>query len=749
MMHNSLLIADRLRQANEDKISRDRRDPHRNVVPLDSCNVIGREELRLDGEWEIRIEADFPGMEEAAADLADYLDRSGIRVTDRSPRTIVLRSDAPLDAGSFRREVDTDRIVVSASDIGGIWAGIVYLEKELSTRGAPAIRRGKIDRSPAWDVQIGQAPYGANYLVPDLDEEFLSDDAFRLMIHYGVTGMTLYGDWLFYVSSSIFPELNHPDYIHSIQVLKRAAARAKKYGVSLYFVPVSPKLDGHHPLFERVPSARGAKISPGLKENGKSIYNLCSSDPQSLAFHAETMAGLFREVPDLGGLILIIGGESYYHCFMRPDLTDIESDARTNCKRCQVKRPEEAVNALLQATADAVHKVKPDAPVMAWPYSAFVWSSDPTQLELLSGMAPGVALLNTIEKDEWVKKDGYRKLIWDYSVDYTGPASNLIQQAEIVRRKDIPLYIKTETAIGLECIHIPYLPSLGRLADKWRQTANMKPTGVLQSWMFFGMWGSRAEELGWWASWFPNQSTEETIRLMAQRDFGSDAPAYIRAWSELGEAAARLPYIPQYFTGPEFIGPAHPLIFGDEPENKETYEALLYYLQENEETFSTVVNKVKHSLVLVSMPYRHMESVMKSEDGRELSEILITEYSIACTHARRAFEEVAHLALLADPQLAAIATEERLLIEFVYRTLQTALHTYRFLLAKERGEEAEMTRIAILEEDNTRAAARLLNEAPWLDLSRRNDGNFPSSLTMIEAKLTSLNKARKRLEGSA
>jgi hypothetical protein len=749
MMHNSLLISDRLRKANEDEIARERRDPHRLIAKLSREGTTGPKELLLEGGWGVRIEADYPGIQEAADDLNDFLRRTGMGCFngERTDGLFVLRADPNVVSGGFRRLASSDAVILSASDIRGIWAAIVYLEKEMTVRGITAIQDGIVERSPAWKVQIGQAPYGANYLVPDLSEAYLSDDVFRLMIHFGVNGLTIYGDWLLYVKSDRFPELNHPNYDAHIRTLRDAAQRAGKYGISLYYVPVSPKLEENHPLFARMPSARGARISPGLRTNGKHIHNLCSSDPDSLAFHAETMAGLFREVPELGGLILIIGGESYYHCFMRPDRRGLKEDERTNCPRCAGRTPEEVVNGLLQATADAVHSIKPGAPVMAWPYSAFIWSSDPAQLRLLEGMTPGVSLLTTIDKDEWVEKERHFKLIWDYSVDYGGPAGNLIRQAEMTRERNIPLYIKTETAIGLESIHIPYWPALGRLAEKWRNVASFRPAGVLQSWMFFGMWGSRAEELGWWAAWHPERDPDEIVRLIARRDFGVHAERFVQAWERMGEAAEHLPYIPIYFTGPEFIGPAHPLAFGNESDRMEEFEGLLYYLQENEETFSTVVNEVRHNLALKTLPHEHMKRTMKSKDEPQpLYEIVLEEYAAACEAARSAYENVAGIDMSAGVPEATNAAEEQLMIEFVYRTLLTTLHVYRFLAAKERGDTRFMTEIARLEKDNTVAALRLLEDAPWLDLACRNDGLFPSSVRMMQAKLRRLESDLRRLD---
>lgn len=736
MMHNSLLIRDRLRQTNNNPLHQGRRDPHRFVRQLTSAFSAASGEIELSGSWAVIRGGDYPGLHEAAEDLQDFLAKCGIDVIGTpEDRQIVLRIDDEVPSGGFRRRVDPHSIQISAADMRGLWAGVVDLEKEISVRGAPVLSAGEVTRQPRWKTQISQAPFGSNYLVPDLSPEYLSDDAFRVLAHSGVNGMTIYGDWLLYVCSDIYPELNCPDYEQNIGILRNAAERAMKYGIQLYYVPVSPKLAYDHPLFIRVPEAKGAKIFAGLKRDAKPIHNLCTSHEETLAFHAEVMANLFKEIPQLGGLNLIIGGESYYHCFMRPDKTGLPPGMKTNCPRCSGRTPEDTVNGLLKATAEAVHRYKPDAPVAAWPYSAFIWSNDPAQLELLRGLDPQVTWLNTIDKDEWAPKDGYRKKIWDYSIDYTGPASNLLKQADILKERGIDLFVKTETALGLECIQYPYMPSLQRLAEKWRNVASLHPAGVLQSWMFYGFWGSRAEELGWWMSWYPEKPVEEVLSAMANRDFGALGTEMVRVWAKISEAVSHLPYIATYFTGPEFIGPAHPLFFGAEAEKREEFQALLYYLQENEETFSTTVNEVKHSLVMEEVPHNQIKAVMRMETEEDYWSVFMREYESAVQLSQEALHILEALPEGDDAVIQASLAEEKQLCELVYRTFRSTVNAYTFLTSKQSGDMPSMLETAENELENAKLARRIYTDSPWLDLSLRVDGNYPSSVQMIDVKI--------------
>ncbi len=739
MMHNSLLIRDILRRTNKDPLHRERRDPHRLIGPHQTARCSERD-FQLQGQWTVVHDDDIPGMSELSDDLTDFLSKMGVQLSDSSHRKIRLNiSDIPV--GTFRLSMAPEKIRISAADIRGLWAGAIYLEREMGIRRGPFLPTGDISKHPSWKVQISQSPWGSNYLVPDLSPEYLSDDAFRLLAHYGVNGMTIYGDWLCYVRSGILPELNYPDYEVNIRVLRDATERAARYGISFYYVPVGPKLRADHPTFLRRPNTRGALHSASNEDNR--IHCLCSSDPDSLAFHAEVMENVFREVPKLGGLILIIGGESYYHCYMRPAQGDSKSDIwETNCPVCARRPAEQVVADFVRNTAEAVKRAKPEAWVLAWPYSA-MWSSDPDQLGFIAEMPSEAGLLSEIDKGQLLRKNGYTKSIWDYSVDFTGPSDRIVKQAEGTRRNGLSLFIKTETAMGLEMIHAPYIPCLDRLAEKWRNVYRLNPDGVLQSWMFFGMWGSRAEELGWWTSWHPGVPSHEALKLIADRDFGGAAEAVLAAWERMSDAISHLPCIPEYFNGPSFLGPAHPLI----PERGQTigpmFHALFYYLQEGEESFSRARLDISNSLVMDELPESPRVWGFHCDDRESEWEIFTGEIEGAVRESESAFRMLTDAENLSlDAADRARLHEERVMVEFIYRTLATAIHTLKFLRLRDSAKDRVdgrhlmgMKEIAEAELANALSARHIYEEAPWLDISFRTDGGFPSSKAMLGEKI--------------
>jgi hypothetical protein len=357
-----------------------------------------------------------------------------------------------------------------------------------------------------------------------------------------------------------------------------------------------------------------------------------------------------------------------------------------------------------------------------------------------------VAFWLAVEKDQKYAKDGYVKHVWDYSIDFTGPSDDMQLIAPIVRETGHPLFVKTETGIGLEVFQFPYVPAMQHLADKWQCVRNLRPTGVQQSWLFFGMFGSRAEELAMWAAYSP-LNRDEFLHQIAVRDFGPEvAGGVMAAWDHMSKAVTHIPAVTltTYYIGPSYLGPAHPLVPHKGDPIPEVFYGYLYYLQELDETFShRQLDQTKTSLVMDTLPETARQIGIEWEGESDGWDIVIAEYARAAEEARQAWEAIQHVEQLArtsaDQQNL---HEEMLLIELVYRTQWSCENALRFLQARRNYEggantnaREEMIRVARIERENALAACHIYTEAPWLDLAERTDGKFSHCADMIATKV--------------
>lgn len=736
-MHNSLFIRDILRRANTHAAVRERRDPHRTVC-VDPAATARRGEFRLDGPWGVESACgDADGV--LADDVRDFLTRMGVRVSDGAVKRVRLGFDTRLADRDCRLAFSRDGIRLTGGSVAGVWAGIAWMEWEMRCRRAPILPVGEFTRRAAWGAQIHQGPWGANYSVPDFSPEYLPDEAFALYPHYGVNRMMIYGDLLCYARSRALPELDCPDYDRNIAMLSDAAKRAARYGVRFCYVPVGPKLRPDHPVFLAHPGARGAGVF--TRDRKAVLHFLCSSSPETLAFYRETFSNLYRAVPEMGETVLITYSESFYHCRMW------EWKMPHPCPRCAKTTAKRMLSGFVGSVLRGVEDAGSDAQVAMWIYS-WLEKKVGERGRYFRAQRPRVGVFHHIEKDHRFHKKGYTKSIWDYSIDFTGPTEEARSLSRLAHEAGRPLFIKTETAIGLETFQFPYIPAMQHLSDKWQAVRRLRPDGVHQSWLFYGMCGTRAEELGLWAAYRRDMAQGEFLRRIAERDFGPEAAGrVIAAWERVGRAVRHLPCLclPMYYVGPSFAGPAHPLVPTKDAPIPDVFHAFLFYLQEGEETFS--VRQIKEARVPLVMSSLHDTArpvgVAPDDAASDGWDIVVAEYAQAAAECRAAYDELRSARGLcrttADRRNLA---EELRIVDLFGRTNTTCENTVRFLRARRAleagGDESalrEMRRVARVERRNAAGARPIYRAAPWLDLPMRIDGVYSSCVEVIDEKI--------------
>ncbi len=720
-MHNSLFLRPLLREMNAHPLVRERRDAHR-LVMADPAAQAGAGEITLAGTW--RVEAPLPALRE---DAEDFLRRLGVTVEATAAQGVTFRLAPDLGARDCRMTVGAEAVLVEGGGTAGLWAGWAWLEFEMLSRRGPFLPTGIVTRRAGWEVQISQGPWGGNYSVPDFSPEYLSDDCFRLYAHYGITSMMIYGDLLCYTQSAILPELNHPDAAAHRAMLQDAARRAAAYGIQFSYLVVGPKLRAGHPVFQAHPHARGTGTAPD------GLFFLCSGDETVLAFYREALGSLFRDVPELAGAILIVAEESFYHCKMW------RSWATAPCPRCAPLDTEDALVRLLDPIQDAIHAANPTAYVAVWPYTTTHWEH-PDRVPLIRQLPDGMAFFLAIEKDQDYHKDGYRKQVWDYSIDFTGPSDDMRVASATCREEGRPLFVKTETGIGLELFQFPYVPALPHLAEKWQRVRDLRPAGVHQSWLFYGMCGSRAEALGLWAAYAPEMPADDFLRRLAVRDFGPEAAhAVLASWRHMSKAVRHLPVIMlnYYYVGPHFLGPCHPLLPEKGMAISPVFDGYLYYLQELGETFAHGhIDETRTCLAIDELaPAAGLPQPLPGESRTGL-QILLDEYTAAATAAEQAWQALrAAESLLHTEADRRQYRDECLLTALIYRTLLACRNTAHYLAARDAGDTAAMRRIALDERANALAALPIYQAAPWLDYPMRIDGKYSSAAEMIAEKV--------------
>jgi hypothetical protein len=180
----------------------------------------------------------------------------------------------------------------------------------------------------------------------------------------------------------------------------------------------------------------------------------------------------------------------------------------------------------------------------------------------------------------------------------------------------------------------------------------------------------------------------------------------------------------------------------------ELFSAALYYLQENEATFARTAKEVRHPLVMGEFPRESLASRLRARSGEDPWAIVIRELAAAVAAAHQGYLLLQDATLKANAGPETALGEELGMVEFLFRTWQSAWHTIRFLRARERWgdtlrpeDREEMGAIAHDELQNARAARHLFSEHPWLNLKLRVDGEYPDSLAMLDMKVALLERS--------
>lgn len=600
---------------------------------------------------------------------------------------------------------------------------IVKLVDAMGFREAPILQLGFETHEPRLKYRLGATPWGGDY---------------KDLVFMGFNTVFVAGGNLHELSeSSWIPELKSRQNPVLLNNLRTAVAKAAEYGLYTFtFLDTRQKYPKDHEVFAAHPELRGALT---WSEDGE--YVLCTEHPLMQRYLEESIKDVFEAAPGLEGAALIIGGEGFYHCFMRPFGVP---KGRTNCSRCDPIGADQAVANLCNRLAKSAREAAPNAVIAAWPYSAeHVWSADKTQSGFLGRLEPGTALLTEIEKDEYVQKgENISKHLWDYSIDLIGPGERARKQIEICAGRNIPVFLKSEPELSFEAPRLSHIPSMDRWWDRAEALASCGATGAFVFPAFRPNYGTVAAEISKYAWWTPVEDKESLLARLAARVAGAEGGPHLReAWREVSKAVEFSPELPPYYTGPYYLGPMHPMCADRDAQLPEVFMG--YYLFYAEMTDAeglkprpTYFKDPRGDVKVFGDYYRRMErSLAAASAAVDRAEAVVPE------------------------RLRIVFLSEATPIRFFHRTARTHANFYescqirdrlRELAAKAKLERNESTEAAALyerwmevlrdERENALAAAPLLELDVRLDPYYGGDHSFAHGSEMLQAKLAILNE---------
>ena len=382
------------------------------------------------------------------------------------------------------------------------------------------------------------AVYGDPLASPELDP--YPDGLLQQLSALGVNGV-----WLHVVlrdlapGGTAFPEFGagHERRLASLRAL---VARAKHYGIGVYLYMNEPRA---------MPAAffKDRPEMAGVREG--ELVTLCTSHPAVRRWMSDSLAYVFRQVPDLAGLFTITASENLTNCASHGQWRQ--------CPRCRGRSDAEILAEVNATIAEGVHRGSPTAKVIAWDWG---WRGDGDVSQIIARLPKSAWFMSVSEWAVPIDRGGVRKSVGEYSLSAVGPGERARRRWKEAQAAGLKTVAKVQINNTWELSTVPYLPVMDLVARHCRNLASAGVDGMMLSWSLGG-YPSPNLEIAARFRVQPTPSVDEVLDALAVQQYGVEgAPLARRAWTAFSTAFQQYPFDPTVlYLCPVHVGPANPL----------------------------------------------------------------------------------------------------------------------------------------------------------------------------------------------
>lgn len=385
---------------------------------------------------------------------------------------VIIKKDESLEYEEHIIEVTKDAVTVYAADTEGVRRAIVYLEGEMTKNEGAFLTLGTVRRKAYIKDRItrgffsptNRPPLYGDELLDDID--YYPDEYLNRLAHSGTNGLWIYTSFKALIHSERFNEKKE-DCEKRIEKLTKVVNKCKKYGVKVFIFAIEPHgLSGE--TAERNEDITAETVFEGF-------HPICLRKPEARKYLVDTVAELFRKVPDLGGYIDITAGERVTSC---PTLLSYKK-----CKRCGRFSRGENLALTASVIEEGIKKAGTGAKFISWTYGHRYWDyADIT--EYVEKTDEGVIFMQNFEDRGYNEQLGRERIAYDYWLSYKGPSELFSETAKVTQRLSKPLYAKMQVCCSHELATVPYIPVPGIIFDKYKAARELGVTGVMECWYF-------------------------------------------------------------------------------------------------------------------------------------------------------------------------------------------------------------------------------------------------------------------------
>jgi hypothetical protein len=334
----------------------------------------------------------------------------------------------------------------------------------------------------------------------------------------------------------LFPEFGE-GHERRLETLRDLVTRAKRQGISVYLYMNEPRAMPPE-FFAQRPELAG--VVEGEWQA------MCTSNPQVRQWLEDSLAHVFTEVPDLGGVFTITASENFTNCASHGN--------QQGCPRCKARRDDEIIAEVNATIAKGVHRGNPQAKVIAWDWG---WRGHGDAADFIARLPKDVWFMSVSEWSKPIERGGVKTAIGEYSISAVGPGPRATRHWALAQQAGLKTAAKVQLNNTWELSAVPYLPVMDLVAEHCRNLAQQKIDGAMLSWSLGGYPSPNLRIAQRFAEQ-PQASVDEVLNGLASDVYGEGARWARQAWSAFSRAFAEYPYHGGLlYLGPQQVGPAN------------------------------------------------------------------------------------------------------------------------------------------------------------------------------------------------
>ncbi len=370
--------------------------------------------------------------------------------------------------------------------------------------------------------------------------------------------------WLHAVLASIsivpeFPEFGENAMAH-ISALNTLVARAAKHGIKvfLYFQPVRGIATGNTKFWQNHPECAGQiemsseQLIEEHMEEPLEVASLCTSVPAVKNWMRDAASFLAKNVPDLGGVILITASEYPGHCYShRKKHSPTKWTHLIECPRCKEREGWEVALEEILLIREGIRKESDKLSVIAWNWGWAMWLPTPCKA-LLEKLPKDVILMADCERggvQDMVERPSFP--MDEYSLTYAGPSPRCTGTLEYGRSIGLKGMLKLQLGTTHELGSVLDLPIMTNIFRKASYLKKNPEIGYMGCWNFGNTTSANTAGFNFFLRDDVSSDMKEALTAFAEYYFPScNAKGVLWAWDLMEQGSKYMPFaIPFLYRG--------------------------------------------------------------------------------------------------------------------------------------------------------------------------------------------------------